>query len=94
MLGGGFSDQMNKTLKLNRDNLKRSMPKPFDKDRLSERWTTESANLRDAPPMNAAERDRLLQRLEENKRRQYLTRVLLFLILGAATLGALWLANT
>ena len=90
MFGGGFLDQMNRTLKLNRDNLKSSMPKAFDKDRLSERWTTENVRLMDAPPMSAADRERLLQRLADKKRKQLLLRIVVLLSLGVAALMILF----
>jgi hypothetical protein len=90
MAGFGFLSDMNKTLKLNRDNLKRSLPKPFDKDRLSEMWTTENVRLKDAPPMSAAERDRFLQRLTDERRKQFLVRVLVLSTLGAAALMLLF----
>lgn len=85
MAGFGFLSDMNKSLKLNRDNLKSSQ-RPFDKDRLSERWTTENVRLKDASPMSESERDRFLQRLRDEKRKQSLMRVLVLLTLGVAAL--------
>lgn len=90
MLGGGFLDQMNKTLKLNRENLKRSIPKPFDKDRLTEGWTYKNARLKDGPAMSPAERDRFIQRLKDDNRRRIFIRFVMVLAFGV--IGLLMLA--
>jgi hypothetical protein len=80
-LGGGALDQMNKTLKHNREMLKRSIPKPFDKSKMQyEGFEVNEQKLKDAPPMSEMERRIFVNTIKEDRRRNTVIR---YAILGS-----------
>lgn len=84
-LGGGFLDQMNKTMKQNRDMVKRILPKPFEKTKAVASEAT--GELIDKAPMSEMERRIFMSTLKARRRRDQLVRYgILVLMVGAGAI--------
>jgi hypothetical protein len=96
MLGGGFLGQMNDTMKRNRamirEALGRSKRPPFDNEGYSN--STDRKELIDKKQLSASEREKLIEKVVTNNKRELVKRLLIFLISIIIVASIRWFLKT
>jgi hypothetical protein len=96
MLGGGFLGQMNDTMKRNRamirEALGRSKRPSFDNEGYSN--STDRKELIDKKQLSASEREKLIEKVVTNNKRELVKRLLIFLISIIVVASILWFLKT